>query len=242
MEDDDAAREVLAAGLEARGWKVRSAATGRRALELLDFAEPDVVVLDLGLPDLDGVDVCRHIRRMRATVPIVVLTADGSEERMIAALDEGADDYVTKPYSMPQLLARLRVAVRHHDLLASVVADDALALGDVRVDLASHVVEIGGSGVPMPRREFLLLSALLRNAGKVLTYRTLSFLVWGPEHDVPVANLRNLVKLLRDRLGNGPVRPVIETESGVGYRLTLPQTVEPPMDTATGNPTETGTV
>ena len=228
VEDDDAARDVLATGLRARGWQVRVAANGRNALDMLDSADPDVVILDLGLPDLDGVEVCRHIRRLRSTVPIVVLTADGGEERMIAALDEGADDYVTKPYSMPQLLARVRVALRHHALLANLVEDEALHLGDVQLDLASHVVVIGGVPHDVTRREFLLLGALLRNAGKVLTYRTISVLVWGPDHEVPLSNLRNLVKLLRDRLGEGPQRPVIETQSGVGYRLTLPrQSAEP---------------
>ena len=224
---------MLAAGLIARGWRVRLAATGRHALDMLESAQPDVVILDLGLPDLDGVDVCRHIRRVRATLPIVVLTADGSEERMIAALDHGADDYVTKPYSLPQLLARVRVALRHHDLLANIVEDQALALGDVRVDLASHVVEIGGVVVDVTRREFVLLTGLLRNAGKVLTYRTISLLVWGPDQEVVGPKVRTLVKMLRDRLGTGAGRPVIETAAGVGYRLSIPLS-EPRPESSTG--------
>jgi two-component system, OmpR family, KDP operon response regulator KdpE len=141
---------------------------------------------------------------------------------MIAALDEGADDYVTKPYSMPQLLARLGVALRHHDLLAKLVEDESLSLGDVRLDLASHVVVIDGAPIDVTRREFLLLSGLMRNAGKVLTYRSVSLLVWGPDHELKLTNVRNLVKLLRDRLGTSPRRPLIETEPGVGYRLVLP--------------------
>ena len=222
VEDDEAAGEVLTAGLVARGWRVRLAVDGVSALDLVDGDAPDVVILDLGLPDLDGLEVCRHIRVLRPTLPIIVLTADGAEHRMIAALDEGADDYVTKPYSMPLLLARVRVALRHHDLLANLVDDEALTLGDVRLDLASHVVEIAGVAVEVTRREFLLLGGLMRNAGKVLTYRTVSLMVWGPEQELRVANVRNVVKILRDRLGAAPARPLIETVAGVGYRLVLP--------------------
>jgi len=137
VDDEPAMLRALSSGLEARGYRVATAASGRDALDRASLELPDVVVLDLGLPDMDGIDVCRRLRRWM-TSPIIVLTADGSEDRKITALDEGADDYVTKPFSMPELLARLRVALRHRRALAALIDDDRIEVGSLRIDVAAH--------------------------------------------------------------------------------------------------------
>jgi two-component system KDP operon response regulator KdpE len=221
VEDDPPGRDVLLTVLRAHGWTARATASGREALDLCVAEEPDVVLLDLGLPDIDGIAVCRQLRRW-TQVPILVLTADGTEERMVQALDEGADDYVVKPYSTPQLLARLRVALRRREQLAGVAATGVLHVGDLTIDLDAHAVVVGGAPVELPRREFGLLTALARNAGKVVTSKSLALQVWGVEPANRANSLRNLVNHVRRVLGTGPKRPRLVTELGVGYRLLRP--------------------
>jgi len=175
------------------------------------------VLLDLGLPDGDGVDVCRRLRRW-STVPIIVITAEGSDERKVMALDEGADDYLTKPFSMPELLARVRVALRHRRA-AGMVDDNVLEVGDIRVDLPRHVVTVGGQLVDLTPKEFAFLALLARHAGKVLTHRNILAEVWGPTAVGETQYLRVYANQIRKKLAEDAARPRLITEPGVGYRL-----------------------
>ena len=219
IEDDPAIAEILTVALEARGYQAVAVATGQAGLLAAATARPDLVILDLGLPDMDGVEVCRRLRSWSRN-PIIVLSADGAEERKLAALDHGADDYVTKPFSMPELLARLRVAERHRHLAAMVVDDAAIVLGDVIIDTAAHVVSIAGVVTQVPRKEFALLALLARNAGKVLTHAVLLDHVWG-DGKAGTGSLRVLIAGVRRRLGTGPGRPSILSAAGTGYRLVI---------------------
>jgi two-component system KDP operon response regulator KdpE len=221
VDDEPALLRVLTAGLEARGYHVETATTGHQALAVANASEPDVVVLDLGLPDIDGIEVCHHLRRWLPS-PVIVLTADGSEDRKIRALDEGADDYVTKPFSMPELLARLRVAVRHRRALAALVHEDELDVGTLHVDVAAHDAWIDGTHLDLARKEFALLTLLARNAGKVMTHGSLLEQVWGQRDSTDTQRLRTHIALLRKKLGEGPGRPRLVSEAGVGYRLLQP--------------------
>ena len=216
--------EVLSTALTARGYDVLTSTTGRHALDTASLEEPEIVILDLGLPDIDGVDVCRHLRRW-FTNPIVVLSADGAEDRKIAALDEGADDYITKPFSMPELLARLRVADRHRRRGASTSVPPVLEVGDLTVDTGSHVALVRGEAIDLTRREFALLAVLARHPGRVLTHGTLLDKAWGDTRGRGLGSLRVHVTQLRKKLGAGPGRPRLLTEPGVGYRLNLPESM-----------------
>jgi two-component system KDP operon response regulator KdpE len=151
------------------------------------------------------------------------VTADGSEERKVRALDEGADDYVTKPFSMPELLARVRVAARHRRQLASVIEDDCLEIGSLRLDIAAHEAWLDGARIDLAPKEFSLLTVLARNAGKLLTHRALLADVWGDRQAPGTQPLRTAVTTLRKKLEGGPQRPVLVTEPGVGYRLLRPE-------------------
>jgi two-component system KDP operon response regulator KdpE len=221
VEDDAPFASVIAQALDARGYAVSIAPDGASALREASIAEPDIVVLDLGLPDIDGLDVCAQLRRWFSN-PIVVLSADGAEDRKVAALDLGADDYVTKPFSMPELLARLRVALRHRRMRAAVVDDAVLRVGDLLVDTGARVASAGGAALDLARLELDLLVVLVRNAGKVLTHGALQTSLWGAPDGGKTASLRVHVNQLRSKLGSGPDRPVLVTEPGVGYRLSLP--------------------
>lgn len=220
VEDDAALAGVVESALRGRGYDVDVAATGAGALAAADLCRPDVVILDLGLPDIDGIDVCRRLRTTFAN-PIVVLSADGDEARKVAALDEGADDYVTKPFSMPELLARLRVALRHRRTVAPVVDDAVLMVGDLTIDTGAHAVLVAGEPLVLRPKEHELLELLVRNVGRVLTHGALSARLWDEPGDHGEA-LRWHVMRLRKALGQGARRPVLRTEPGVGYRLTAP--------------------
>jgi two-component system KDP operon response regulator KdpE len=222
VEDDPGLVRALRSGLQARGYGVTTAASGRTALEAATIREPDIVLLDLGLPDLDGVEVCRQLRRWLGS-PVIVLTADGSEDRKILALDEGADDYITKPFSMPDLLARIRVAVRHRLALAAIIDDEVIEIGSLRIDVAAHDAWIDGGLLDLAPKEFALLTVLARNAGKVLTHRTLLTQLWADAHPASTQRLRTTVTTLRKKLGEGPERPRLVTEPAVGYRILWPQ-------------------
>jgi two-component system KDP operon response regulator KdpE len=217
VEDERSMARVLSASLQARGYDVRVARTGQDGLDLSASDDPAVIILDLGLPDVDGIEVCRQMRKW-SRAPIIVVTADGSEKRKILALDEGADDYVTKPFSMPELLARLRVALRHRQALP-VVEDDLLEVGDLVVDLADHQVSVGGRRIEVTPKEFDFLALLARHPGKVLTHRAILRSVWGPEAEGRTEYLRTYANQLRRKLEDDPAAPVLVTEPGVGYRL-----------------------
>jgi two-component system, OmpR family, KDP operon response regulator KdpE len=179
IDDEVAILRVLETGLRARGYDIDTAVDGAGGLARAARERPDVIVLDLGLPDLDGVDVCRRLRAW-SQVPIVVLSAHGSEARKVEALDEGADDFVTKPFGMAELEARLRVALRHSSGRPLPAEAPLLTVGPLHVDLARRAVGMRGRPVELTAREFDLLAFLARHAGKVLTHRMILEHVWGP--------------------------------------------------------------
>ncbi len=220
VEDDPSVTRVVAASLRARGYRVLTATSGEAAIASTEEHSPSVVLLDLGLPDIDGVEVCRRLRAWSG-VPIIVVTADGANERKVVALDEGADDYVTKPFAMPELLARIRVALRHRRA-ASVVDRTVLTVGDLKIDVARHGVWIGDREVELSPKEFSLLAFLARHAGSVLTHRAILEEVWGPEAVRETQHLRVYAGLLRKKLADDPERPRLVTAPGVGYQLVDP--------------------
>jgi two-component system KDP operon response regulator KdpE len=217
VDDEPAIRRTVRAGLAARGYEVREAGNGEQAVAAVAEDPPDLVILDLGLPDIDGVDVCRRIRGW-SLVPIVVLSAEASDYRKVLALDEGADDYVTKPFSMPELLARIRVALRRRPTPAGPEATE-LEVGDLVVDLARHRVSVGGREVDLTPKEFDFLALLARWPGRVLTHRAILQAVWGPEYGHETHYLRVYASQIRKKLGEDATRPRLVTEPGVGYRL-----------------------
>ncbi len=218
VEDDPGMAEILASALRARGHEVQVAATGRECLRMASLVEPDLVVLDLGLPDIDGADVCRQLRRWFLN-PIVVLSADADEGRKVAALDGGADDYVTKPFSMPELLARLRVAARHRQAVAAALGPAAVTIGDLRIDTTAHTAAVDGRPLHLARKEFALLALLSRNSGRLFTHSELVAHLWGRPDAPKTEAVRGLVAQLRKKLGDGPARPQIVTDAGLGYRI-----------------------
>lgn len=217
VDDEPAIRRTLAAGLKAREYEVRTASTGEEALSSLATEPPDLVILDLGLPDIDGIEVCRRLRRW-SDVPVIVLSAQGSDRWKVLALDEGADDYVTKPFSMPELLARVRVALRHRP--SQEAADDpVLRVDDLTIDLAQRLVTVGDREIDLTPKEFAFLALLARWPGRVLTHRTILQEVWGPEYSAETHYLRVYASQIRKKLGDGPDRRRLVAEPGVGYRL-----------------------
>jgi two-component system KDP operon response regulator KdpE len=221
VDDEPPITRALSAALIARGYRAEVVHTGQEALEAAALHSPAAVILDLGLPDLDGIDVLRRIRDW-SEVPVIVLTAEGAEDRKIRALDDGADDYVTKPFSTPELLARLRVALRHRRAPGSSgyeVDDPVYEVGDLQVDIPHRQVDVGGRSVDLTPKEFAFLALLARHAGKVLTHRTILQEVWGPEYGTESEYLRVYASQLRKKLGEDPARPRLVTEPGVGYRL-----------------------
>jgi two-component system KDP operon response regulator KdpE len=218
VDDEPAMLRVLRAALDARGYEVRTAMTGEQAINSVATQAPDLVILDLGLPDIDGVEVSRRIRSW-SQVPILVLSAEGSDDRKVRALDEGADDYVTKPFSMPELLARVRVALRHRSASGQEDEPAVLEVGDVRVDVPHHQVTVAGTPVDLTPKEFGFLALLARWPGRVLTHRMILQEVWGPEYGSETQYLRVYASQLRKKLADDPAHPRLITEPGVGYRL-----------------------
>lgn len=221
IEDETQIRRFLRMTLEAEGISVTEAASGEQGLLAARQRRPDLVILDLGLPDLDGVDVIGQLRTWTAT-PILVLSARSAEAQKVRALDAGADDYLTKPFGNSELMARIRVHLRKR---ASVPEASALpfAFGDVSVDFAQRQVSRAGQPVHLTPIEFKLLEALVRNAGKVLTHTYLLREVWGAGHAERAHYLRIYMGHLRQKLEHDPARPAhIITETGVGYRLRMP--------------------
>ena len=222
VEDEPQVMRFLRATLPAHGYRVLEATSGAQALVEAQTRQPDLVLLDLGLPDIDGLEVTRRIRGWSA-VPIVVVSARGQERDKVAALDAGADDYLTKPFGTDELLARMRVALRHAVRVgggAGCAAESAFEVGELRVDLAARLVYLRGKEVRLTRTEYRLLAALVKHAGKVLTHRQLLVEVWGPGAASESHYLRVYMAQLRHKLEDDPARPrYLLTETGVGYRL-----------------------
>jgi two-component system KDP operon response regulator KdpE len=219
IEDEPQMLRFLKASLESHDFRFVEASTAREGLAQATGRNPDVILLDLGLPDADGIDLTRRIREWSST-PIVVISARGREQDKVAALDAGADDYLTKPFGMGELLARLRVALRHAARAAGEPEEPVFVLGDLRVDLANRRVFAGEAEVHLTPTEYKLLVTMIRNAGKVLTHRYLLKEVWGVHAAEQTANLRVYMTQLRHKLEAAPARPrYLMTEPGVGYRL-----------------------
>lgn len=219
VEDEPQVMRFLRATLPAHGYRVIEATSGAQAIVEAETRQPDLVLLDLGLPDLDGLEVTRRIRGGSA-VPIVVVSARGQERDKVQALDAGADDYLTKPFGTEELLARMRVALRHAARVAGGDGEAVFEVGELRVDLAARLVFRRGEEVRLTRTEYRLLEALVQNAGKVLTHRQLLREVWGPGAASETHYLRVYMAQLRHKLEDDPARPRhLLTETGVGYRL-----------------------
>jgi len=218
VDDDPSLLKALRIGLRARGDEVVSALNGTEAVTQVALESPDLVILDLGLPDLDGIEVCRRIRNF-SQVPIVVLSAYGDERRKVEALDSGADDFVTKPFGMAELEARLRVALRHSAArTGDAPVDTELVLGRLHVDLVHHMVELDGAPVSLTAKEFELLAYLARHAGKVCTHHMILKDVWGPGYGEESNYLRVYAHRLRKKLGDDE-GVMVRTVPGIGYQL-----------------------
>jgi two-component system KDP operon response regulator KdpE len=216
IDDELQMRRLLRVCLEANGYRVLEAATGKEGIAEAAQHPPDVVILDLGLPDMEGVAVLKRLREW-SRVPVVVLSVRDREEDKIAALDNGADDYVTKPFSSGELLARLRVAQRH-----ATPASEATVFrsGQLEVDLAARVVKLSGKEVKLTATEYSLLRLFVQHTGKVLTHRQILREVWGPNYVEQTHYLRVYLAHLREKLEANPAQPeLFVTEPGVGYRL-----------------------
>jgi two-component system KDP operon response regulator KdpE len=218
VDDEPQIRRSLRVALRANGYEVEEAATGEAALEQAATRPPALVILDLSLPDLDGVEVCRRLREW-TQLPVIVLSANGEDEAKVRALDEGADDYVTKPFSVPELLARMRVAVRRaarETDIASVV----IRAGDIEIDLSRRLVSRSGEEVHLTPTEYGVLRYLAEHAGRVVTHGQLLRSVMGPGYEDAVGSLRVYVASLRKKLESDAAQPrIITTEPGVGYRF-----------------------
>jgi two-component system KDP operon response regulator KdpE len=218
VEDDKEIRALMQSSLLVEGFAVQTAVSLSEALAMLRHQPPDVIVLDLGLPDGDGVELVREVRKQKAT-PIIVVSARHQELQKIRLLDAGADDYLTKPFSVGELLARIRVALRHRGT-ALAAAVTVHALDDLRIDLESREVLRGGEAVHLTPTEYKLLARLVRSAGRVVTHRQLLVDVWGPEFTEHTHYLRLYMGQLRAKIERDCAEPRhLLTETGVGYRL-----------------------
>jgi two-component system KDP operon response regulator KdpE len=218
VEDEVPIRRFLKTALEAQGFKLLEATAGAEAISMTALHNPDIILLDLGLPDLDGLEVIKRIREW-STTPIIVISARGKDQEKVAGLDAGADDYLAKPFSVEELSARIRVAIRH--LTRSQGGEGPIfQTGELRVDLAQRLVWVAGEEIHLTPIEFKLLAVLVRHSGKVVTQRQLLKEVWGHGSDEQGHYLRNYIHHLRHKLEADPTRPVyLSTEPGVGYRL-----------------------
>ena len=219
IEDESEIRRFLRTTLPAHGFRLYEAVTGKDGLTEAQSRNPDLILLDLGLPDLEGSEVIRQVREWTAT-PIIVLSARDQEQVKVAALDLGADDYVTKPFGVHELLARMRAALRHASRSAADVGEPVFTLGDLKVDLGRRQVFVSAKEIHLTPIEYKLLTTLIRYAGKVMTHRQLLKEVWGPLHVEEGHYLRVYMRQLRNKLEKTPAHPrYLVTELGVGYRL-----------------------
>jgi two-component system KDP operon response regulator KdpE len=219
VEDEAQMRTFVRLALTAHDYNVVEASTGREGLEQAVAHVPDVVLLDLGLPDVDGLSVTRHLREW-STAPIIIISARGQEQEKVQALDAGADDYLTKPFGSAELMARMRVALRHAWRSAQAAASSVITVGKLRIDLAKRLVFADEAEVHLTPIEYKLLGALIKHAGMVLTHKQLLDQVWGPGHAHQMQYLRVYMAQLRRKLEDNPAHPKhLITEPGVGYRL-----------------------
>jgi two-component system KDP operon response regulator KdpE len=219
VDDEPPIRKLLRLGLSTQGYDILDAPSGKAALELI-AERPDLVILDLGLPDIEGLELLRQIRASNEGVPIVVLSSRGEEAAKVQALDLGADDYVTKPFGMDELLARIRAALRHQ--LQVHGERPIFRVGDLSVDLVRRIVRLGEKEVKLSPKEYDLLRILVQHAGKVLTHKFLLKELWGDLTDTQY--LRVYVRQLRQKIEEDPERPhYVLTETGIGYRLRAPE-------------------
>lgn len=224
IDDEVQIRRLLRVSLEANGYRVFEAASGQEGLVEAAQRRPEAIILDLGLPDMDGVEILKRLREW-SQAPVLVLSVRDGEDDKVSALDHGADDFINKPFSTAELLARLRVAQRHAQPLPE---NAVFHSGPLEVDLASRIVTVRGKEVKMTPTEYSLLRLLVRNAGKVVTHRQILKEVWGPTYGDQTHYLRVYIAHLREKIENSPSRPeILMTEPGVGYRL-LPPASEPP--------------
>jgi two-component system KDP operon response regulator KdpE len=219
IDDEPPIRKLLRVGLSAHGYQILEASNGKMALELFSQQAPDLVILDLGLPDMQGHELLRIMRARNDSVPIVVLSSRDDEAGKVQALDSGADDYVTKPFGMDELLARMRAALRHQ--LQTHGERPIFRVGDLSVDLVRRIVKVGDKEVKLSPKEYELLRLLVQHAGKVLTHKFLLSQLWSDLTDAQY--LRVYVRQLRQKIEADPERPhYILTETGIGYRLRAP--------------------
>jgi two-component system, OmpR family, KDP operon response regulator KdpE len=218
IEDDPAIRDFLRTALAGAGFRLAEAISGEEALDRAQRKPPDLVILDLGLPDIDGQQVLQKLREwMKA--PVIVLSARSQESHKVVALDNGADDYLTKPFSTAELLARIRVALRHADGSFG-GKSPVFESGNLKVDLSAHRVFIRGNEIHLTPIEYNILTTLIRNAGKVLTHRHLLTEIWGPQRAQDTHYLRVFMAGLRRKIEDDPAQPqYLQTEQGVGYRF-----------------------
>ncbi|MFL5804091.1 MAG: response regulator [Roseiflexaceae bacterium] len=220
VDDEPQMGRLLKTGLSARGYEVAVAVDGRAALDMAASWRPDLILLDLGLPVIDGLEVCRQLRGW-SQVPIIVLTVRDAEQDKVTALDLGADDYLTKPFGTDELLARIRVALRHATGLAA-PGHSVLHFDDLTIDLAHRRVTVREQEVHLTPKEYELLRVLATNAGKVLTHRMLLRSVWGGGYEQDVPTLRVFMTQLRRKIEVDPAHPThITTEPGIGYRFQI---------------------
>jgi len=219
VEDDVQMRKFLRASLSSHGYRLVEAGDGAEGLSQAAAYNPDLILLDLGLPDIDGLEVTKQLREW-ASAPIIVISARGQESDKIKALDSGADDYLTKPFGTGELMARIRVALRHAARAGQERSEPVLRVGELSLDLDKRTVFVGNNEVHLTPTEYKLLATLLKNAGKVLTHRQLLKEVWGPGYANNTQYLRVYMVQLRHKLEADATRPrYLVTEPGIGYRL-----------------------
>lgn len=221
VEDELAIRQFLRTALRLQGYTVFEAETGQRGLVEANIRKPDLLILDLGLPDMDGIEVIKAIRAW-STLPIIVLSARSQEQQKVDALDLGADDYLTKPFGVEELIARIRVALRHANRKEQSLDNDVLVTGGLKVDLSKRLVSVDGREIALTPIQYRLLAVLAKNAGKVMTHRQIMKEVWGPSYVDNVHYVRMYMSQLRHKLETDPAKPqYLVTESGLGYRLKI---------------------
>ncbi len=222
-EDELALRDFISRNLRARGFEVLEASNGLEAMALWQTEDPHLLILDIMMPRMDGLEVCRRVREHSA-VPVIVLTALDAESDKVAALDLGADDYLTKPFGVEELLARVRAVLRRTQGEVLSVPEGSKQFGDLEIDLAGHVVRLRGSEVRLSPTEFAFLKQLVTNVNKVVPHRALLQSIWGPEYSGEAEYLRVYINRLRHKLEADPANPrYLLTEPGVGYRFVAPK-------------------